>query len=250
MKNIVLKEKTALVTGAGRGIGEMIALILASEGADIVVNDIDHISAENTAQKIRSIDRKALVQTANIAVGKDVAEMFEQAKNMFGNIDILINNAGITRDNVFLNMTEKEWDLVMDINLKGVFNCTRQAVAIMKEQNFGKIVNLTSVSAQLGNVGQVNYTASKAGVIGMTKTLAKELARFNINVNAVAPGFIDTPMTENIPDTIKKGILQTIPLGRPGTPEDVARVVKFLCTEDSAYVTGQVISCNGGMYLQ
>ena len=250
MKNIVLKEKIALVTGAGRGIGEMIALILASEGADIVVNDIDHISAENTAQKIRSIGRKALVHTADIAVGKDVEEMFEQAKNKFGTIDILINNAGITRDNLLLNMTEKEWDLVMDINLKGVFNCTQQAAAIMKEQNFGKIVNLTSVSAQLGNVGQVNYTASKAGVIGMTKTLAKELARFNINVNAVAPGFIDTPMTENIPDTMKKEILQSIPLGRPGTPEDVAKVVKFLCTEDSAYMTGQVISCNGGMYLQ
>ena len=146
-------------------------------------------------------------------------------------------------------MTEEEWDLVMDINLKGVFNCTQKAAAIMKEQNSGKIVNLTSVSAQMGNAGQVNYTASKAGVIGMTKTLAKELARFNINVNAVAPGFILTPMTKDIPDTIKNVILQSIPLGRAGNPEDVANVVKFLCTDDSAYITGQVISCNGGMYL-
>lgn len=244
-----LKGKIAVVTGAGRGIGEMIALTLALEGADIVVNDIDPVSAEDTAQKINSIGQKALVHTADIAVGKEVVEMFSQAKTKFGTIDILINNAGITKDNLLLNMAEEEWDMVMDINLKGVFNCTQQAAAIMKEQNSGKIVNLTSVSAQMGNVGQVNYTASKAGVIGMTKTLARELARYNINVNAVAPGFITTPMTENIPDTLKTVILQSIPLGRPGSPEDVAKVVKFLSTDDSAYVTGQVISCNGGMYL-
>ncbi|MCD4719716.1 MAG: 3-oxoacyl-[acyl-carrier-protein] reductase [Desulfobacula sp.] len=249
MTQFPLKDKVALVTGAGRGIGEMIALALAVEGADIFVNDIDRISAETVAKKINSTGRKTLVHTADIADRNEVGNMFSQAIKIFGKIDILVNNAGITRDNLILNMTEEEWDMVMDINLKGVFNCTQQAAVIMKEQKSGKIVNLTSVSAQMGNVGQVNYTASKAGVIGMTKTLAKELARYNINVNAVAPGFILTPMTKNIPDTVKQIILQSIPLGRPGKPEDVAKVVKFLSTDDSAYVTGQVISCNGGMYL-
>jgi len=244
-----LKDKVALITGAGRGIGEMIALTLAAEGAKIIVNDVDTASAQEVAQKLNSTGSCAIAVSANIADRNEVNQMFSKAKDEFGTIDILVNNAGITRDNLFVNMTDDEWDLVMDINLKGVFNCTQEAAGIMKEQNAGKIVNLTSASAQLGNVGQVNYTASKAGVIGMTKTLAKELARYNINVNAVAPGFIDTPMTQKIPDRVKDMILLTIPLGRAGKPEDIARVVKFLATEDAAYITGQVISCNGGMYM-
>ena len=239
----------ALVTGAGQGIGKVVAEMLAAEGADIIINDIDHDAARHVAEKIEASGRKTLVHIADIADRKEVADMFFEVKNIFGTIDILVNNAGITRDNLLLNMTEDEWDKVMDINLKGVFNCTQQAVAIMQEKKFGKIVNLTSVAGQMGNVGQVNYAASKAGVIGMTRTLAKELARYNITVNAVAPGFISTPMTETIPENVKEVILQSIPMGRAGTPEDVARVVRFLSTDDSAYVTGQVISCNGGLFL-
>lgn len=238
-----------MVTGAGRGIGKATALILAKEGADIIVNDIDLISAKTVAKEIVALGRKAFVHTADIADRQEVENMFSQAKNKFKTIDILINNAGITKDNMLLSMTLEEWNMVLDINLKGVFNCTQLAAAIMADQNSGKIVNLTSISAQMGNAGQVNYAASKAGVIGMTKTLAKELARYNINVNAVAPGFIDTPMTENIPEKLKNMILQGIPLGRPGSPQDVAKVVRFLSTDDSAYITGQVISCNGGMHM-
>ncbi|MBU0973492.1 MAG: 3-oxoacyl-[acyl-carrier-protein] reductase [Proteobacteria bacterium] len=249
MGHLPLHEKTAIVTGAGRGIGEMIALSLATAGADIVVNDIDKNSAEKVAGQIGRLGRKALVHTADIADKEQVEQMFADLQNEVKTIDVLVNNAGITRDNLFLNMTEKEWDQVMDINLKGLFFCTQQAARIMKAQNSGKIVNLTSVSAQVGNVGQANYTASKAGVIGLTRTLAKELARYNITVNAVAPGFILTPMTRTIPEEIQGMILATIPMGRPGQPEDVAKVVKFLSTDESAYVTGQVISCNGGMYL-
>ena len=175
--------------------------------------------------------------------------MFGIAKEQFDRLDILVNNAGITRDNMLLKMTDQEWDQVIDINLKGVFYCTQKAAAIMKDQEYGRIVNLTSVSALMGNVGQVNYAASKAGVVGMTKTLARELARYQITVNAVAPGFINTPMTAPIPDAIKQNIISQIPLGRAGEPKDVANLVRFLSSDDSEYITGQVISCNGGMYI-
>lgn len=249
MTNLPLKDKVAVVTGAGRGIGEMIALVLAKTGAHIIVNDINLHSAHTVADKIAAMDRKTLVSNADIADRSQVQDMFRETLSQFKTVDILVNNAGITKDNLFLDMTEDDWNLVMDINLKSVFLCSQQAAAVMKEQHSGKIVNLSSVTAQMGNVGQTNYAASKAGIIGMTRTLAKELAPFNINVNAVAPGFIATPMTDAVPVQVKKTILQGIPLGRPGQPEDVANAVKFLSTGESDYITGQVLSCNGGLYL-
>jgi len=244
-----LKDKVALVTGAGRGIGEAIALALAREGAHIVVNDFDFSSAQETARKIEALERRTLVDGADIADRNQVEALFGRIKETFHRLDILVNNAGITRDGMLLKLTEAQWDQVMAVNLKGVFNCTQLAAAMMSEQGSGKIVNLSSASAQMGNIGQVNYAASKAGVIGMTKTLSKELARFNINVNAVAPGFILTPMTAEVPDKVRDHLIKGIPLGRAGTPQDVANAVCFLVSEDSAYITGQVISCNGGMVV-
>lgn len=244
-----LSGKTALVTGCARGIGNAVAKTLARGGADIILNDIDQDGLEALDREIQSLGRKTLVHCANISVRQEVDALFSDLKKGFGRLDILVNNAGITRDNLLLKMTDQEWDQVMDINLKGVFFCTRQAAALMKDQTYGRIVNLTSLAALTGNVGQVNYAASKAGVIGITKTLAKELARYQITVNAVAPGFIETSMTDAIPDKIKQAIVQGIPLGRAGTPRDVAHVVRFLASDESAYITGQVISCNGGLYI-
>jgi 3-oxoacyl-[acyl-carrier protein] reductase len=244
-----LDKKVALVTGSGRGIGKAIAIMLAKEGADIIVNDMDPDSAARTAEEILSIGRKSLVSVANVVVRTEVESMFEAIKEKFGRLDILVNNAGITRDSLFLKMTEEDWDQVLAVNLKGVFNCTQFAVKMMSEQKGGKIVNLSSASGQMGNIGQANYAASKAGVIGVTKTLAKELARFNINVNSVSPGFINTPMTEKVPDKVRDMIINNIPLRRPGEPEDVAKAVKFLVTDDSDYITGQTIACNGGLYI-
>jgi 3-oxoacyl-(acyl-carrier-protein) reductase len=246
---MTLKDKVALVTGAGRGIGEAIALTLAREGAHIIVNDFDQAGAQATVAKVEALGRQALADGANIADRGQVKALFQSIKDTFGRLDILVNNAGITRDGLLLKLSEEHWDQVMAVNLKGVFNCTQLAAEMMREQAYGKIVNLSSASAQMGNIGQVNYAASKAGVIGMTKTLAKELAKFNINVNAVAPGFILTPMTEAVPDKVKDYLIKGIPLGRAGTPEDVADAVSFLVSEKSAYITGQVIACNGGMYV-
>jgi len=244
-----LQNKVALVTGSARGIGEAIALRLAREGADTIVNDLNTGGAEQTARKIEAAGRRALTDGANIADRSQVEQLFRAIKAEFGKLDILVNNAGITRDGLLSKLTEEEWDQVMAVNLKGVFNCTQFAAEMMAERETGKIVNLSSASAQMGNIGQVNYAASKAGVVGMTKTLAKELAKFNINVNAVAPGFILSPMTEAVPEKVKDYLIKGIPLGRPGTPEDVANVVCFLVSEESAYITGQVIACNGGMYV-
>jgi len=246
---MILENRVALVTGAGRGIGRGIALTLASAGADIIVNDMDKESALQTSGKIDALGRKTLVSGENIVVRSEVQKLFAGIEETFGRLDILVNNAGITRDGFLMKMTEEQWDQVMDVNLKGVFNCTQMAAAVMSRQNSGKIINLASATGQMGNIGQVNNAASKAGVIGITKTLAKELARYNINVNAVAPGFILTPMTEAVPDKVKEHLVKGIPLGRAGKPEDVANVVKFLATDDASYLTGQVISCNGGMYM-
>lgn len=241
--------RVALVTGAGNGIGRAIAMLLAENGADIVVNDVSTEAADTTVQAVNLMGRKAISSGANVARIGEVAEMFEIAKAELGGVDILVNNAGITRDNFLLKMTEEEWDLVSDVNLKGVFNCCKFGAAIMSEQNYGKIVNITSASAQMGNIGQVNYAATKGGVISMTKTLAKELARFNITVNAVAPGFIDTPMTEAVPAKVRDYLVKQIPLGRAGSSEDIANAVAFLASDQAGYITGQVLSCNGGMYV-
>ena len=249
MHNSLLSGKTALITGCGRGIGKAIALTLARAGADIVVNDIDRNTARELAGEITELGRKALVCYGSVGSGAEVEKMFAEIKKEFRRLDILVNNAGIPRDNMIAKMTDSDWDQVMDVNLKGVFYCMRAAAEMMKVPAYGRIVSLTSVAALAGNIGQVNYTAAKAGVIGMTKTLAKELARYQITVNAVAPGFIETSMTAAVPDEVKQTILRAIPLGRAGTPQDIANLVKFLVSDESAYVTGQVISCNGGIYI-
>jgi 3-oxoacyl-[acyl-carrier protein] reductase len=244
-----MTDKVALITGAGRGIGKVIALTLAKEGANIIVNDIDRAATESTAKVIQAMGRKVITDSANIAIRSEVDTMCENIQQEFGKLDILINNAGITRDALLLKMKDEQWNSVIDVNLTGVFYCIQASLSLMKKQEGGRIINMTSASAQMGNIGQVNYAASKAGIIGMTKTLAKELARYQITVNAVAPGFIDTPMTEKIPDKVRNQLLSTIPLKRAGKPEDVANLVKFLSSSDSDYITGQIIACNGGMYL-
>ena len=241
--------KTALVTGSGSGIGKSIALMFAQAGANVAINDVSQKDADSTAQEIESLGREAISIFANVAVQEEVREMFESVKSTFGQIDILVNNAGITRDGFLMKMTEDQWDQVIDVNLKGVFNCCKFAARMMSERQYGKIINIASASAQMGNIEQSNYATSKGGVISMTKTLAKELAQFHINVNAVSPGFIETPMTEKVPEKVKEYLIQQIPLGRAGKPEDVGNVVCFLASDQAAYVTGQVISCSGGMYV-
>jgi 3-oxoacyl-(acyl-carrier-protein) reductase len=241
--------KVALITGSGRGLGKAIALKLASEGIDIVVNDMDARTAMETADEIRALGRKVLVSGANVSDAIQVDEMFQDIRECFGRLDILVNNAGITRDSTFLKMTSEEWQQVIDINLTGVFNCTKPAAIMMKDAGSGRIVNLSSISGQNGNIGQANYSATKAAVIGITKTLARELAVYNINVNAVAPGLIRTQMTDAIPDKVMARMLDSIPLKRIGKPEDIANLVRFLSSEESSYITGQVIGCNGGWYM-
>lgn len=242
-------DKTALVTGSGSGIGRAIALLLAQAGANLVINDVSQDDAQATVDKIQSTGRKAIFACANVALKNEVREMFASVGSEFGQLDILVNNAGITRDSFLMKMTEDQWDQVIDVNLKGVFNCCQFAARMMSERQYGKIVNIASASGQIGNIGQINYAASKGGVIAMTKTLSKELASFNINVNAVAPGFIETPMTQKVPDKVKDFLIRQIPLGRAGTSEDVAHAVCFLASDEAAYITGQIISCNGGMVV-
>jgi len=248
-----LEGKVAVVTGAGRGgrgIGRSIALALAGEGADIVISDFVPENAATVAAEIReATGRRALAVTGNVAVWEDVERMFEQAMTEFGRVDILVNNAGITRDNLILRMSEEDWDAVVDSNLKGTFLCTKAAARIMLKQKSGKIVNIASVMGIVGNAGQANYSASKAGIIALTKTTAKELGSRGITVNAVAPGFIQTVMTDALPDELREQMKKQVPLARLGTPDDVARVVLFLSTDDSAYVTGQVLSVDGGLFM-
>ena len=241
--------KKALVTGSGGGIGKSIALLLADMGADIVVNDVSIDNAQQTAKEVISKGRKAIVSNANVVNDTQVREMFESIASEFGRIDILVNNAGITKDSLLMDTEEEQWDQVMDVNLKGVFLCCRYAAKMMSEQQYGKIINISSASGQIGNIGQVNYAASKGGVISITKTLAKELARYQINVNAVAPGFIKTPMTQTVPEKVEKYLIGQIPLRRAGEPEEIANAIAFLASDMSEYITGQVLSVNGGMYV-
>ena len=241
--------KKALVTGSGSGIGKSIALVLARMGADIVVNDVAIENAEQTAGEIRSLGRKAIVSKANVVNDTEVKKMFETIALDFERLDILVNNAGITRDSLLMEMEESHWDQVMDVNLKGVFLCCKYAAKLMSGQEYGKIINISSASAQMGNIGQVNYAASKGGVISITKTLAKELARFKVNVNGVAPGFIKTPMTQSVPEKVEKYLIGQIPLRRAGEPEEIANAVAFLASDISSYITGQILSINGGMYV-
>jgi 3-oxoacyl-[acyl-carrier protein] reductase len=248
-EGLKLTGKVALVTGAAQGIGKAVALLLARHGADIVVSDINLEKAEETAKEIESIGPKAMAIKVNVASLNDVERMVEAVLKKFGRIDILINNAGITRDKLILRMTEEDWDIVLNVNLKGTFNCTKAVVRHMAKQRSGKIVSIASVVGEMGNAGQVNYAASKAGVIGLTKTIAREFAKRGINVNAIAPGYIETPMTEFLSDKVKEELKRLIPMERLGKPEDVAEAVLFLVSEESNYITGQVLNVNGGIYM-
>lgn len=245
-----LKGKTAIITGGARGIGKAIALKLASQGANIVVNYTSSPEKANeVVEEAKKIGVDALAVRANVAKFVEVETLINQALEKFNSIDILINNAGITKDTLLLRMDENDWDQVMEVNLKGTFNCTKLASRHMIKQRSGKIVNIASVIGIMGNAGQSNYAASKAGIIGFTKSIAKELAGRNINVNAVAPGYIATDMTDVLNDEVKNSILSSIPLKRVGTPEDIANVVSFLCSDNSKYITGQVINIDGGMVM-
>lgn len=246
----MLAGKTALVTGASRGIGRAIALKLAGAGANVVVNYAgSEAAAAETVALIKEMGRDAIMVRANVSQTEEVNEMFKSALDHFGAIDILVNNAGITRDNLLMRMKEDEWDDVIATNLKGVFNCVKAATRPMMKQRSGKIINITSVVGVLGNPGQANYVAAKAGVIGLTKTAARELATRGITVNAVAPGFIDTEMTAVLPEDVKASMMGQIPLGRLGQTEDIASVVLFLASDAANYMTGQTLHVDGGMYM-
>jgi 3-oxoacyl-[acyl-carrier protein] reductase len=244
-----LKGKVALVTGAAQGIGKAVALVLARNGADIVVSDINLEKAEETVKEIESIGPRAMAVKVDVANLDHVEQMVGTILEKFGKIDILVNNAGVTRDKLILRMTEEDWDLVLNVNLKGTFNCTKAVVRHMAKQRSGKIVNIASVVGEMGNAGQVNYSASKAGVIGLTKTMAREFAQRGINVNAIAPGYIETPMTEVLADKVKEELKRLIPMERLGKPEDVAEAVLFLVSEESNYITGHILNVNGGIYM-
>ena len=247
-----LEGKVAIVTGAGRkgkGIGRFVALALANEGADIVVADYVPEAAQAVAEEVMALGRKAIAVQANVASPADAEAIAQRALDEFGKIDILVNNAGIARDALIPRMSEQDWDAVIDTNLKGTFNCTKAVTRTMLKQRSGKIVNMASVMGLIGNLGQANYSASKAGIIGLTKTTAKELGSRGINVNAIAPGFIQTAMTDELSESVRNTIASQIPMSRLGTPEDVAKLVLFLCTDDSSYITGQVINVDGGMVM-
>ncbi|RKW67849.1 MAG: 3-oxoacyl-[acyl-carrier-protein] reductase [Veillonella sp.] len=245
-----LTGKVALVTGASRGIGQATAIELAKAGADVVVNFIGNEAvAQETVEKIEALGRKAIKIKANVGDADDVQAMVDEAIATFAHIDILVNNAGITRDGLLIRMKDSDWDEVLNINLKGVYLVTKAVAKLMVKQRAGRIINMTSVSGVTGNVGQANYAAAKAGVIGFTKTCAKELAVRGITVNAVAPGFIETAMTDVLPEKIKEGIAATVPFGRMGQPEEIASVVTFLASDFASYITGQVLNVDGGMVM-
>ena len=246
-----LYDKVALITGAARGIGRAIALKLYTHGANIVINDIVSENEINqNLQEIKKGTNEVIGIRADITKLDEVEKMIKEIINKFGKIDILVNNAGIIRDSLLIRMKEGDWDAVINVNLKGTFNCSRTvAKYMMRQKTGGKIVNISSVIGLIGNIGQSNYAASKAGIIGLTKSMAKELALRNINVNAVAPGFIETDMTQKLPEKIRNSLQEKIPLRRLGTVEDVAQVVYFLVSEASNYITGQVIKVDGGMVM-
>ncbi len=244
-----LTGKVALVTGAARGIGASIALKLASAGCSMMVSDIDAEGAQKTALEIIAMGSEAEFVKTDVSQASDAENMIKAALEKFGKIDILVNNAGITRDNLLMRMNEKEWDSVIAINLKGTFNCIKAATRSMLKQRSGKIINIASVVGVMGNAGQANYSASKAGVIGLTKSIAKEFGPRNIQVNAIAPGYIETEMTKDLAESSKEAYLNIIPLKRAGQPDDVANAVLFLAGPLSDYVTGQVIHVDGGMVM-
>jgi len=238
--------KTVIVTGSARGIGLAIAKNFSEKGANVVISDIDQEMVETVASEFKT---PVIGIKANVTESAEVENLFKQTIDKFGSVDVVVNNAGITRDTLMIRMDEKDWDMVLDINLKGAFLVTKSAAKLMMKQRSGRIVNISSVVGLNGNAGQANYSASKAGLIGMTKTVAKELGTRGVTVNAVAPGFIETEMTKNLPDAAKEQFLEHILLKRVGLPDDVASAVSFLASDDAAYITGQVLSVDGGMSI-
>ncbi len=246
---IDLSGNTALVTGGGRGIGREIALKLAHAGADVAVSDIDEETVTQTAADIEALGRKSLALQADVSNSSSVSAMIASFLEAFGTIDILVNNAGITRDGLVIRMKETDWDSVINVNLKSVFLCCKEAARPMLKARKGKIINIASIVGLIGNVGQVNYSAAKAGMIGVTKTLAREFAGRSINVNAVAPGFIESAMTDKIPELEKQKLIDQIPMKRMGLPDDVANAILFLASSLSDYITGKVITVDGGLVM-
>jgi 3-oxoacyl-[acyl-carrier protein] reductase len=244
-----LQGRVAIVTGAAQGIGRAIAETLAEAGADVVVADLDPTRSKDTVAAVEKAGRKALNLKVNVADGNDTKAMAEQVIKDWGKIDILVNNAGITRDGLLLRMKEEDWNLVLQVNLNGTFHCTKAVLQPMTKQRYGRIVNIASIVGAMGNVGQANYAASKAAVIGFTMTVAREYASRNVTVNAVAPGFIDTAMTQGLAAEVKEALQKQIPLARLGTPADIANAVRFLVSEDASYITGHVLHVNGGMLM-
>ena len=244
-----LDKKVAIVTGAARGIGKEIALALAGEGANIAICDIEKNALEQAKSEIEALGRECLIEVVDVGKTASCEDMANKTLDKFSKIDILVNNAGITRDTLLMRMKEEDWDAVLTVNLKGAFNFTKAVCRPMIKQRAGKIVNIASIIGIIGNAGQANYAASKAGLIGLTKSSAKELASRGINVNAIAPGFIQTPMTDKLTDDQKDAMLKLIPLGSLGKPKNVADLVLFLVGDTSSYITGEVIKVDGGMVM-
>jgi 3-oxoacyl-[acyl-carrier protein] reductase len=244
------QDKVAVITGSARGIGRVIAETLAQRGANILIADLRAELAETTAKEIAAATgRKVISTSVDVANTESAQAMITKAVAEFGRVDILVNNAGITRDNLIMRMEEADWDLVIGINLKGAFNCSKAVVRQMMKQRYGRIVNISSVSGLAGQAGQANYSSSKAGLVGLTKALARELGSRSVTVNAVAPGFIPTDLTKDLPDELKEASLKAIPLGRWGTTQDIANAVAFLASDDASYITGHVLTVDGGMVM-
>ncbi len=241
-----LAQKVAIVTGSGQGIGRAIALKLAEAGAAVVVNDISK-AVEEVAREIQALGQPGLAVTADVTSAADVARLAKETIARYGRIDILVNNAGIARDQLLMRMSEEDWDRVLEVDLKSVFLCTRAVLRQMLKQRWGRIISIASIVGLVGNPGQANYAAAKAGIIGFTRSIAKEVASRKITVNAIAPGFIDTEMTRNLAEDQRKELMARIPLGRLGSPDDVAEAVAFLASEQAGYITGQVLAVDGGM---
>lgn len=247
---MLLTGKTAIVTGGSRGIGRAVSLLLAREGANVaIVYAGNTAAAEETKQQAEALGAAAAVFQCDVADEQAVTDMVKAVKTQFGSVDILVNNAGITRDGLLMRMKEADWQAVLDTNLTGVYHCTKAVSKLMMKQRHGAVINLSSVVGETGNAGQANYAAAKAGIIGFTKAVAKELASRNIRVNAVAPGYVETDMTAGLPDSAKEDMLRSIPLGRPATAYDVAQAVLFLASDQACYITGQVLNVDGGMVM-
>ena len=250
LKHTPLEGKVAVVTGSSRGIGKAIAVELGKRGAKVVVNYVDaELAAQITADTIHANGGQALIIQADVSSSDQASEMIKKAIDTFGQLDILVNNAGIAIDKLILRLSEDDWDLIQDTNLKGTFNCTKPAVRQMIRQRSGRIINITSISGQMGNAAQTGYSASKAGQIGFTKALAREVAARNITVNAIAAGYIETDLWNSVPEEYKQATLEMIPLGRKGTPEEIAYAVAFLASDEAEYITGQCLAVDGGLAM-